>query len=50
MKWLLENKFPYNEQTFGNTAFYGNLENMKLLLENKFPYNGRLNMQLLMGI
>jgi hypothetical protein len=39
MKWLLENKFLYDEKTFDHAASNGNLENMKWLLENKFPYD-----------
>jgi hypothetical protein len=38
MKWLLENKFPY-EWTFVDAEKNGNLENMKWLLENNFPYD-----------
>src|ERR1700730_7539038 len=29
MKWLLENKFPYDELTFAYSAENGNLDNMK---------------------
>jgi hypothetical protein len=39
MKWLLENKFPYDEYVFQRAAENGNLENMKWLLKNKFPYD-----------
>ena len=39
MKWLLENKFPYDKWTFAYAAENGNLENMKWMLGNKFPYD-----------
>ena len=38
MKWLFENKFPYDTGTFAHASRNGNFNNMKWLLENKFPY------------
>ena len=39
MKWLLDNKFPYEVYTFSSAAENGNLENMKWLFEHNFPYD-----------
>lgn len=39
MKWLLENKFQWDEDTFSAAAENGNLSNMKWLLEHKCPIN-----------
>ena len=39
MKWLLENKCPWDEYTFASAASIGNLENMKWLLANKCPWD-----------
>ena len=38
MMWLLENKFPFNEDVFEVVARHGNLGIMKWLLENNFPH------------
>jgi len=37
IKWLKENKCPWNENTFTYAAGNGNLENMKWLKENGCP-------------
>jgi hypothetical protein len=39
MRWLLKNKFPFDEETFSNAAINGNLRIMKLLLKNKIPFD-----------
>ena len=39
MKWMLENKFSYDDWSFLCAAKNGNIENMRWLLENKFSYN-----------
>ena len=53
MKWLLKNNCPWDENTFSDAAYNGNLNNMRWLLKNKCPwdadtftdaaYNGSLN-------
>src|ERR1700678_4239825 len=39
MKWLFENNFPFDRNTFSSAARNGNLDNMKWMLENKFPFD-----------
>ena len=39
MKWLYDNKCPWNCYTFPNAAQNGNLENMNWLRENGCPTN-----------
>jgi hypothetical protein len=39
MKWLKSEKFSWDERTFSDAAFNGNLENMKWLKENWCPWD-----------
>jgi len=39
MEWLLENKFPYDCNTFAHAVYYRNRETVKWLFKNGFPYS-----------
>ena len=39
LKWLLDNKFPYNKFTVAWAAKEGNFDNIKWLVQNHFPYD-----------